>query len=168
MSCVETISVCSSVRPSLCVVHACACVRATWYKRLNRLSDFRGIRFKGSFQNSVEQECTSWKSAQWLPYFTYGPQVSFYPIVHIYWLNLYEIQFGCPRKSVDKFWVSWKSIQWELHVTLGRQWNIALFDNILFQFGNIRHRMFPQKFEWLWVSWKLAHWRPYHLDEVNN
>jgi len=33
---------------------------------------------------------------------------------------------------------------------------------------NIRHRMFPQKFEWLWVSWKLAHCRPYHLDEVKN
>lgn len=142
----ESISVSSSVRQSLCVVRPCACVRAAWCQRLNRLSDFHGIRSKGSFQNSVEQECISWKSAHWLPYFTYGPQwVS--PLLSTY-IDLMCMKFSSdvhlnPLKSSECHENRYNEscmLLWGVNEVL--PYLIILCSNL----GDNRQRMFPQKF----------------------
>jgi hypothetical protein len=102
-SVVETISVYSSVRPSLCVVcaRACACVCATWCQRLNRMSIFvefdarvifKTLLRKNAFHENLLSDCHTLLTdlSEFLLYFPHT----------VYWLNVYEIQFRCPRWQV--------------------------------------------------------------------
>jgi len=150
----------------VCVLRAYVCVHAIRCQRLNRLSYFRGIRSKGSFQNSVGQEFISWKSAHWLPYFTYGPQwVS--TLLSTY-IGLSCVKFSS-NVHVNPLMSVMKIDTMRATCYLGGV-NEVLPNLIIFcsNLGDIRHRMFPQTFEWLCVSWKLSHWRPYHLGEVRD
>jgi hypothetical protein len=156
------------VRRCVLCARACVCVRATWCQRLNCLSDWHGIRSKGSFQNSVEQERISYKSAPWLPYFTYGPQwvstllSTYSDLICMKFSSNFHVNpltsFECHENRYNESYMLLRGVSEVLPCLL-------IFCSNL---GNIRHRMFPQKFELFWLSWKLAHWRPYHLDEVKN